>query len=903
MLRATTFRSATHANRYFKEALGIGDYYQDEATLGLWGGALLSELGLESGTVQKRDFEALNKNRHPQTGEKLTARDGEKRRSGVDFTFNPPKSFSLAALEDAALENALKQAVNDTMQHMEAFVRVHVRGKEASRVRETREGSGLVWASFHHFETRPMADGTCDPQHHIHVYTFNLTKDVASDKWKAAEFGAIHSLLPYFEARFHASLAHEVQKLGYGVRVDGRGGWELNGLQPETLLKFSRRAAEIEAEAKAKNITDKSLLDKLGALTRRRKAAKPLDKETQRAEWSSRLTSEETQALKNLKGQPSQTLHGNPQAALDFALEHHLERTASADAYHVRTTALKQAIGVASPEGLEKAFAKRNDLLFSAEGETKLVTTEGVYAEERLAVDFARAGVWACKPLAYNTKTIESPQLLELLNSGHRITVLEGLAGTGKTTLIKEAVKHIEDTKNKVFLFAPTAEASRGVLVKEGFANAETLAKLLTDKNLQAQTKGAVLWVDEAGLMSNPQFYSLCKLAKENGNRIVLSGDAKQHASVQRGAPIELLKTYAGLEPIRLTDIKRQTGEYREAVKSVVRGDLDKAFEKLERLGAFQELDPKQGYEKVAKAYSLSLESKQSVLIVCPTHKEGEAVTEAVRKELQRKGSLGTEEQAMLRLKAVDGTTAEKSQAHFYKPQQVIQFTQNVKGFSRGTRGVVTGIENNQVKILLFSGEEKTLPINQPERFSVYEQKSLKLAVGDKLRITQNAFVDGKRINNGAMHEVLAFDKMQQPILDTGIKLPRDFGHLNHSYVLTSHAAQGKTVDKVLLVQSSKSFSAASQNQFYVSVSRARKQVQVFTDSKSELLKAVREPEMRRLALALNPRPKPTLRQILKKTVQDIARRMSYQRTRAQHIARAQQQTQTALNHHYGNVR
>jgi 6-phosphogluconolactonase (cycloisomerase 2 family) len=40
--------------------------------------------------------------------------------------------------------------------------------------------------------------------------------------------------------------------------------------------------------------------------------------------------------------------------------------------------------------------------------------------------------------------------------------------------------------------------------------------------------------------------------------------------------------------------------------------------------------------------------------------------------------------------------------------------------------------------------------------------------------------------------------------------IARDFGHLAHGYVVTSHASQGKTVDKVFIGQSQQSLPASS---------------------------------------------------------------------------------------------
>ena len=80
--------------------------------------------------------------------------------------------------------------------------------------------------------------------------------------------------------------------------------------------------------------------------------------------------------------------------------------------------------------------------------------------------------------------------------------VIRGGAGTGKTSLMREAVNGIEATGRKVFTFAPSSDASRGVLRSKGF-EATTVAELLANPELQQATKGNVVWIDEAGLLGS----------------------------------------------------------------------------------------------------------------------------------------------------------------------------------------------------------------------------------------------------------------------------------------------------------------------------------------------------------------------------------------------------------------
>jgi len=73
------------------------------------------------------------------------------------------------------------------------------------------------------------------------------------------------------------------------------------------------------------------------------------------------------------------------------------------------------------------------------------------------------------------------------------------------------------------------------------------------------------------------------------------------------------------------------------------------------------------------------------------------------------------------------------------------------------------------------------------------------LSVGDRVRITAGGKTkDGNhRLSNGSLMTVAGFTKRGDIIVDHGWVIDRHFGHLSHGYVVTSHASQGVTVDKV----------------------------------------------------------------------------------------------------------
>jgi ATP-dependent exoDNAse (exonuclease V) alpha subunit len=137
-------------------------------------------------------------------------------------------------------------------------------------------------------------------------------------------------------------------------------------------------------------------------------------------------------------------------------------------------------------------------------------------------------------------------------------------------------------------------------------------------------------------------------------------------------------------------------------------------------------------------------------------------------------------------------------------------------------------------------------------RFQVYESRKITLAAGDMVRITQNGFTcDKQRLNNGDLKQVKGFTKKGDIILVNGWVLPKDFGNFTHGYCLTSYGSQSKGVDRVFVAESSESFRAADREQFYVSASRFKESLTIYTDDKHELLNAVRKSSQRHAALDL----------------------------------------------------
>ena len=845
MLRVRPNSSVDQAKSYFaKPDYYLGDGEQEHK--GQWRGKGARMLGL-SGEVKEADWHALCDNINPQTGEQLTIRQKANRIVGYDWNFHVPKSVSLLYAEtlDERILDAFRQSVDETMRDAEADMATRVRkgGKD-----ENRTTGNMVWGEHIHLTSRPV-DGVPDPHLHAHCFVFNATFDKKEQAWKAGQFRELKRDSPYYEALFHSRLSHRLAELGLPIERTKKS-WELAGINRSLVDKFSRRKAQVDAKARELGVVDAEEKSELVVKTRERKR-KDLKLPELQDMWHERMTRDEREVLASLAdkiGGAAAPRNGNAsERAMEYAVSHAFERKSVRPERDVLAIALKQAVGQATVEQVLDRAARSNLIIGDRNGR-RMATTRDVLKEERRVIDYAKASQGTCRPLVGKGWKVKREKLNDgqrnavrhIVESRDRVILLSGAAGVGKTTLMQEAVEAIESGGKKVFAFAPSADASRGTLRSDGFKDAETVATLLTNEKLQQQIAGQVIWVDEAGQLSVKAMTEIFALADRLDARVLLSGDYRQHASVERGAALRLLEDEAGIVPAQVKEIVRQSSGYKSAIKALSDGRMADGFKRLDGLGWVREIADDDRDRQLAGDYVQSLAEGATALVVSPTHAEGHRITVAIRETLRKKGKIKGEDRTFRVLENASLTQAERTDAVNYSPGDVLVFNQNAKGgFTRGQ------------KVTVENGEP--LPLDQAARFQMFYARTLNLAAGDMVRITQNGkTADRKhRLDNGSMYRIKKFEKNGDIVLQNGWTIDKDYGHLDHGYVVTSHASQSKTVDRVFVGQSSQSFPASSREQFYVSASRGRYQVTVYTDDKDALLEAINQSDERLSATEL----------------------------------------------------
>ncbi len=855
MLRLIVQSDGAAAQSYYGGA--SGEYYAEgQKHAGEWGGQAAERLGL-AGRVASEAFDALCENRHPETGARITARTKTMRRVGFDLNFHVPKSVSVlyGLTGDRSVLQAFTDSVRETLDEIESVIRTRVRtaGRD-----ETRTTGNWLYSLFVHCTSRPV-DGVPDPHLHAHAFVFNLTFDDIEGRWKAIELGEVYKNAPYFEAGFHARLSRKLVELGFDVYRSEKG-WELSGIPQRVLTSFSRRTSLIERLARELSIDDAELKAELGATTRERKQLQ-LTLEELRALWLARLLPEERRAIQHVIDRDLLVPLTDPlfaEKSVCFAVDHAFERTAVLPVNRLVESALRFGVGQVTVAEIHAAV-HRHELIIRDYDQERLATTPEVLAEESRILTFARQGRGSCFPLVVNGSKLDpklSPEQVAVIehvwNSRDRVILIRGVAGSGKTTLMKSCISGMTEQGKPVIVLAPTADASRGVLRREGFTDADTVSRFLLDEAFQARTRGGVVWVDEAGLLGLKTLDRLFQIAARLEARVVLCGDERQHRSVERGSPLHLLQEHGGLQSATVRDIRRQQGRYRDAVKLLSEGRTTDGFDLLDRhLGWVRELTEEDRWRVIADDYARLTTSGKTVLVVSPTHAEGRLATQVLRDRLRAEGQLDAKELAITSLESRQWTLAQRQQPLFYQVGDIIEFHARAKGFQAGDRLRVIATGQGSVAAVRADGLETIIPVRLAERFTVYRERAIQVAVGDRIRITKNSSDrNRKRLTNGTLSTVVAVET-DRLTLEDGSVLARDFGHVDHGYVITSHASQGKTVDHVLIVQSSYSFAASSREQFYVSASRARSSATVYTDDKQRLRQAIERTESTRSASEL----------------------------------------------------
>ncbi|HEX5989369.1 MAG TPA: MobF family relaxase [Solirubrobacterales bacterium] len=643
-----------------KVAEGAEDYYagQGEAE-GYWLGDAAEDLGLH-GKVDPDQLVGMLTGTNPASGEPFGLQhvSGRGPVPGFDLTFGAPKSVSViwalggqgAAAEVKAAHAAAVEAGLDYLQGAACWTR---RGKGG---RIFLKGNGFLGAGYVHRSSRAG-----DPHLHTHVLVANAT--YAEGRWTRLYHPALFEHAKTASAVYEAHLRDELtRRLGVRFKEVRNGIAEVLGFDPDHLRHFSKRRQEI-LEAAGPGASAEAL--QVATLATRPAKEPEAEGETMRERW--RREAEEVgldrEAIRSTFDRSPEVFDGRLAVAdvearvTEFAS--HFDRR---DVIQAVGNALRSGAPGSEVEELADSFLSIADLVRIAESpKGERFTTRAIWELERKALgtveEMAATGDRAVvSEILVGRVLAERPSLKpdqramveRLLHGGEGVVVVIGEAGTGKTYALSAAARGWSSAGSRLRVAAPTWRAAN-VLRAEGLP-ATSVAKLLAEFDRAAAKgeaplpRGAVLVVDEAGMVDSRALARLIDHAQEAEAKLVLIGDPAQLGEIEAGGMFAAIA--ARTEPIVLDEVIRHRHELeREAAKLIREGagaEAISVYEGAQRVTI--SADPEARREAMVSDWWQSFERGEDALMIAKTNREVAALNGRAREQMRAAGRLGEQE-------------------------------------------------------------------------------------------------------------------------------------------------------------------------------------------------------------------------------------------------------------------
>ena len=884
-------RSFRHPNEY---------YTAGEEPDGVW----FNPNGLfgldEGGKVDSGHFHRLYHGFSPDGAGRLTRNAGSERRSpGIDMTFSADKSVSaLWAIADPELRGRIEQAHNDAARV--ALEETVFRHCACTRIRD-RDGqihvlpADLMAAMFQHGTSRDN-----DPQLHTHCVIFNAARTHEDGKWRAMHQHPVYGWVKAAGAVYRNALAWNLHR-DLGIRIEryGRDGefTRIAGMPEDLETHWSKRRAAIVGAAKEMGFKVEGNAARAAAANKITRAGKSPDNDPEirhrrwrgealpfceREELIAFLMGEAEDISREQLRELTEALEALPDKLTReeavFRLPDVVERVANATAGLMGRDAAATAVRrvLRHPEVVRLTRIPR-----SAEGRadmahTRLYTTGNTLRMEQalrdMAADMSADGGHALPAQAVEEKIAslteqgyplsgEQAQAIRAVAGGQgRVAIVEGAAGSGKTTTLRPIADLCREHGVTVIATAVawrTAVALGNDLDCRPFC-VDKLLKLAAKGNIEIDGSTTIV-VDEGGMLSTRQAHHLLRLAQRHGASVVFAGDTRQQQPVEAGPGLRLIRDAVG--SIRVDRIRRQEPDLEDILVHVhgeapaaarFRAGLIADGEGARILSDFEAMEEKPAFTPWQVKVSEALRDGDSAAAI-------EAWRERGRLHLAY-----NEERALTALvDAWDRYTRqhpEKSAAVLARTRaevRVLSHLMRERRFARQGAGDGAGIERVTVMVNRGTEDDRTA-------------SPLEIAVGDRLRIGAthwekqlfNGTVvtvedlkvlprkagtkpDGRRPKDRGPARPGPDEARDGPAGDPPVEITartddgrsirfrhdeiRDwYGNvrLDHGYALTIAAAQGLTVDRAFLLADDR----PSRETLYAAATRHREALDIYVN-------------------------------------------------------------------------
>ncbi len=580
--------------------------------------------------------------------------------------------------------------------------------------------------------------------------------------------------------------------------------------------------------------------------------------------------------------------------AIASAVRHLSEREAA----FARTDIYKAALGFGFPAAMpeiERRVAqleRQGELLKGKGADRGLVTTKSAVAAEQRIVSEVEAGRGAVQPilaadeagarlqglsalkygLALNGGQEAAGRLL--LSSHNRIVAIQGVAGAGKSTMLKPVADVLREEGRAVLGLAVQNTLVQMLERETGIASM-TVARFLKRhavlleggdparlSTARSEMRGTIVLLDEASMVGNADKEKLVRLANLlELDRFASIGDRKQLGAVDAGKPFDLMQQ-AGAETATMNrNIRARDKTLKLAQSAAQGGHIEEA---LRHLGAHVvEVGEGAALEAAAVWLALAPDERERTAIYASGRKLRAQVNEAVQAGLKANGELGLPGLQIDTLSRVSTTREELRHAATYAPGMIVEVDRgnSAQALRPGTYTVVE-VDQRREQVTLANARGRTLafrpdrlrPQGEFDPLRLYETKPLELHAGDRIRWTDTDHKRGLLNADQAKIAAVTRDAVRLTT-SSGIEqeLSRDdpmLRRLDLAYALNAHMAQGLTSDRGIAVMDSRERNLSNQQTFLVTITRLRDGLTLFVDNSARLEAAVeRNTGMKRSAL------------------------------------------------------
>ncbi len=569
------------------------DYYLNGAEPpGYWLGSGAESLGMK-GVIDhdqyRRLYEGFDANGRP-----LVQNAGNsERQPGWDLTFTVPKEVSVVWAMSSAdrreiIERAHAAAVAAGIQYLEDEFAFSRRGKGG----QTVEPCGFVAAAFEHGTSRNQ-----DCNLHTHVTLLNI--GVRAD----GTTGTILSK-PLYESKlaagalYRAELARQLQR-DLGLKCEAVKSWfKLSDVPTEVTEEFSTRREQIEAELARTGNSGAKASESAALATRTAKQARSRNELFD--EWHERGTAvgfgpEQAERIAGVV-KPCQ----NPERRLKKLLPEIVDKLTDSRSHFTERDAVRAMAEAVQAEGISAEAIRSNVRDYLAQSpdmvrlgvranlprfttkdlfeiEAKMLEKMSRHAESRHHAPSEESIHKAIAARPFLTQE-QKAALAHLTQSGGRVCIVSGMAGTGKTTLLDAAREVWEANGDKVLGAALAGKAAQGLQEGAQIPSATIHSRLYSlDSGYLTLTPKSVVVVDEAGMVGTKLLARLADHVLDANATLVLVGDHRQLQSIEAGGAMKSLGERLG--QAELKNITRQKDEWaRDAIHKVVQGNAASAL-------------------------------------------------------------------------------------------------------------------------------------------------------------------------------------------------------------------------------------------------------------------------------------------------------------------------------------